>query len=88
MSPPELEEAKKQTQSMLMHDFIRPLGSPYDALVLFIPKKDGSLWFGIDNHWLNKETIKKRYLLSLLEELFDSLGSTRVFSTIDLPSGY
>ena len=43
MSPPELEEAKKQIESMLEHGFIQPSDSPYSALVLFIPKKDESV---------------------------------------------
>ena len=45
MSPLELEEAKKQIESMLEHGFIRPSDSPYGAPVLFVPKKDGSLRF-------------------------------------------
>ena len=48
MSPLKLEEAKKQIESMLEHSFIRPLDSPYGTLVLFVPKKDGSLRFCID----------------------------------------
>ena len=48
MSPLELEEARKQIESMLEHGFVRPSDSPYGALVLFVPKKDGSLRFCID----------------------------------------
>ena len=88
MSPLELEEAKKQIESMLEHGFIRPSDSPYGAPVLFVPKKDGSLRFCIDYRWLNKKTVKNRYPLPLPEELFDRLGSARVFSKIDLRSGY
>ena len=84
MGPLELEEAKKQIESMLEHGFIKPLDSPYDALVLFVPKKDGSLRFCIDCRWLNKKMVKNRYPLPLLEELFDRLGSAKVFSKIDL----
>ena len=88
MSPLELEEAKKQIESMLEHGFVRPSDSPYGAPVLFVPKKDGSLRFCIDYRWLNKKTVKNRYPLPLPEELFDRLGSARVFSKIDLRSGY
>ena len=88
MSPLELEEAKKQIESMLDHGFVRPSDSPYGAPVLFVPKKDGSLRFCIDYRWLNKKTVKNRYPLPLPEELFDRLGSAKVFSKIDLRSGY
>ena len=74
-SPLEVEEAKKQMEDMLEHSFIRPSDSPYGALVLFVPKKDGSLRFCIDYHWLNKKTVKNRYPLLLLEKLFDQLES-------------
>ena len=88
MSPLELEEVKKQIESMLEHGFIRPSDSPYGAPVLFVPKKDGSLRFCIDYRWLNKKTVKNRYPLPLPEELFDRLGSAKVFSKIDFWSVY
>ena len=88
MSPLELDEAKKQIESMLEHGFVRPSDSPYGAPALFVPKKDGSLRFCIDYRWLNKKTVKNRYPLPLPKELFDRLGSARVFSKIDLWSGY
>ena len=88
MSPLELEEAKKQIKYMMDHEYIRPSDSPYGALVLFAPKKDGSLRFCIDYRWLNKKTIRNRYPLPLPEELYDRLGSSTVFSKIDLRSGY
>ena len=73
---------------MLEHEFIRPSDSPYGAPVLFVPKKDGSLWFCIDYRWLNKQTIRNRYPLPLPKEMLDRLGDARVFSKIDLKSGY
>ena len=71
MSPLELEEAKKQIESMLEHGFIRPSDSPYGTLVLFVRKKDGSLQFCINYRWLNKKMVKNRYPLPLPEGLFD-----------------
>ena len=88
MSPLEIKEAKKQIESMLEHSFIRPLDAPYSAPVLFVPKKDGSLRFCIEYNWLNKKTVKNKYPLPLPKELFDRLGSARVFNKIDLRSGY
>ena len=79
MSPLQREETQKQIKSIFKSDFIKPSGSPYGALVLFIPKKDGSLRFCIDYHWLNKKIVKKKYPLPLPEELFDWLGSASVF---------
>ena len=88
LSPLELEEVKKQIQDMLEHGFIRPSKSPYGAPVLFVLKKDGSLWFCIDYRWLNKWIIRNWYPLPLLEEMLDRLGGARVFSKIDLKLGY
>ena len=88
LSPLELEEARTQINYMLEHGFIRPSQSPYGAPVLFMPKKDGGLRFCIDYRWLNKKTVKNRYPLPLPEEMFDRLGKAKVFSKIDLKSGY
>ena len=88
LSPLELAEAKKQIEYMLEHGFIQPSNSPYGAPVLFAPKKDGGLRFCIDYRWLNKKTIRNQYPLPLPEELFDRLGGSRVFSKVDLRSGY
>ena len=87
MSPLELEEAKKQVESMLKNGSIRPSDCPYDTPILFLPNKDGSLRFCIDYRWLNKKTVKDRYPLPLPEELFDRLGNVKVFNKIDLWSG-
>ena len=88
LSPLELEEAKKQIDYMLEHGYIRPSKSPYGAPILFAPKKDGGLRFCIDYRWLNKKTIRNRYPLPLPEEMYDRLGGSKVFSKIDLRSGY
>ena len=65
MSLLELEEAKKQIESMLEHGFIRPSDSHYGAPVLFVPQKDGSFQFWIDYSWLNKKAVKDKYPTSL-----------------------
>ena len=88
LSPLELDEAKKQIEYLLEHKFIRPSDSPYGAPVLFAPKKDGGLRFCIDYRWLNKKTVRNQYPLPLPEEMFDRLGGAKVFSKIDLKSGY
>ena len=73
---------------MIEKGFIRPSDLPYGALILFVPKADGGLRFCIDYRWLNKKTIKNRYPLPLPEEMFDRLGGAKMFSKIDLRSGY
>nr|GEW60458.1 putative reverse transcriptase domain-containing protein [Tanacetum cinerariifolium] len=68
--------------------FIRPSSSPKVARVLFVKKKDGSFQMCIDYRELNKLTVKNRYLLSRIDDLFDQLQGSRVYSKIDLRSGY
>ena len=84
LSPLELQEAKMQIDSMLEHGFIRRSQSPWGSPVLFVPKKDGSLQFCVDYHWLNKRTIRNSYPLPLPEEMMDRLWDSQVFSKIDL----
>ena len=62
--------------------------SPWGAPVLFVKKKDGSLRLCIDYRGLNKVTIKNKYPLPRIDDLFDQLAGSRVFSRIDLRSGY
>ena len=88
LSPLELAKAKKQIEYMLEHGFIRPSDSPHGAPVLFALKKDSRLRFYIDYWWLNKKTVKNRYSLPLPKEMSDWLGNAKVFSKIDLKSGY
>ncbi|GJU95828.1 putative reverse transcriptase domain-containing protein [Tanacetum coccineum] len=68
--------------------FIRPISSPWGAPVLFVKKKDGSFRMCIDYHELNKLTVKNRYLLPRIDDLFDQLQGSSVYSKIYLRSGY
>ena len=88
MSVAELDELHKQIKWLLEHGFIRPSRSPYGAQVLFSRKKDGGLRLCIDYRALNKHTIKNRYPIPNIGELFDSLAGSTVFSNIDLHSAY
>ena len=79
---------KAQLQELLEKGFIRPSVSPWGAPVLFVKKKDGTLRLCIDYRQLNRITIKNRYPLPRIDDLFDQLKSANVFSKIDLRSGY
>ena len=68
--------------------FIRPNVSPWGAPALFAKKKDGSLWMCIDYRRLNQVTVKNRYPLPRIDDLFDQLRGASCFSKIDLRSGY
>ena len=88
MAPVELRELKEQIQDLLDKGFIRPSVSPWGAPVLFVKKKDGSMRMCIDYRQLNKVTIKNRYPLPRIDDLFDQLQGATFFSKIDLRSGY
>jgi len=88
MSPAEMKELKNQLQELLSLGFIRPNVSPWGALVLFVKKKDGSMRLYTDYRELNKVTIKNRYPLPRIDDLFDQLQGASIFSKIDLISGY
>ncbi|XP_060974274.1 uncharacterized protein LOC133039400 [Cannabis sativa] len=88
MAPAELKELKIQLQGMLDLGFTRPSVSPWGAPVLFVKKKDGTLRMCIDYRELNKLTIKNKYPLPRIDDLFDQLQGKTVFSKIDLRSGY
>ena len=87
MAPAELGELKLQLQDLLSKGFIRPSVSPWGAPVLFV-KKDRSLRMCIDYRRLNHMTVKNKYPLSRIDELFDQLQGATYFSKIDLRSGY
>ena len=88
MAPLELKELKLQLQELLEKGFIQPSVSPWGAPVLFVKKKDGTLRLCIDYRQLNKLTIKNKYLLPRIDDLFDQLKDASIFSKIDLRSGY
>ena len=88
MVPLELRELKKQLEELLRRKLIRPNTSPWGAPMLFVKKKDGSWRLYVDYRRLNKVTIKNKYPLPRIEDLFDQLKGSRYFSKIDLRSGY
>jgi hypothetical protein len=79
MAPAELVELKIQLQELLDKGFIRPSVSPWGAHVLFVKKKDGTLRLCIDYRQLNKMTIKNKYPLPRIDDLFDQLKGACVF---------
>ena len=88
MATAELKQLKAQLEEFLNKGFIRPSISSWGALVLFVKKKDGSLRLCIDYRQLNRVTIRNQYPLPRIDELFDQLQGSRVYSKIDLRSGY
>src|SRR5262249_34145160 len=88
LAPVELNELKVQLQDLMDKGFIRPSSSPWGAPVLFVRKKDGSLRMCIDYRQLNKVTVKNKYPLPRIDDLFDQLQGASHFSKIDLISGY
>jgi hypothetical protein len=88
MPPKELAELKNQLQELLDKGYIRPSSSPWGSPALFVKKKDGSLRMCVDYRPLNAVTIKNKYPLPRINVLFDQLVGAKVFSKIDLRSGY
>ncbi|GJQ92594.1 putative reverse transcriptase domain-containing protein [Tanacetum coccineum] len=88
LAPSEMLELSNQLKELQEKGFIRPSHSPWGAPVLFVKKKDGSMRMCIDYRELNKLTIKNRYPLPRIDDLFDQLQGACCFSKIDLRSGY
>ena len=88
MPPIELQELKVQLQELLNKGFILPSTSPWGAPVLFAKKNDKNLRLCIDYRQLSRVTIKNRYPLPMIDDLFDQLKGARVYSKIDLRTGY
>ncbi|GKD44342.1 putative reverse transcriptase domain-containing protein [Tanacetum coccineum] len=88
LAPSEMKELSDQLQELFDKGFIRPIYSPWGALVLFVKNKDGSFQMCIDYQELNKLTVKNRYMLPRIVDLFDQLQGSSVYSKIDLRSDY
>jgi hypothetical protein len=88
MSTPELKELQMQLEELMKKGYIHPSVSPWGALVFFVRNKDGTLRLCIDFKQLNKVTIKNKYPLPRIDDLFDQLKDAKIFSKIDLRSGY
>nr|GFB08808.1 putative reverse transcriptase domain-containing protein [Tanacetum cinerariifolium] len=84
----EMKELSEQLQELSDKGFIRPSSSPWGASVLFAKKNDGSFRMCIDYRELNKLTVKNRYPLPRIDDLFDQLQGSSIYSKIDLRSGY
>ena len=88
MSVPELTELKMQLQELLDKGYICPSVSPWGAPMLFVKKKDGTMRIFMDYMQLNKLTVKNKYPLPWIDELFDQVKGAIVFLKIDLRSRY
>ncbi|GKE21735.1 putative reverse transcriptase domain-containing protein [Tanacetum coccineum] len=83
-----MKELSEKLKELSDKGFIRPSSSPWGAPVLFVKKKDGSFRMCIDYRELNKLTVKNRYPLPRIDDLFDQLQGSSIYSKIDLRSGY
>jgi hypothetical protein len=81
-------ELRKQLDQLLEKGFIRPSSSPFGAPILFAAKKNGRLRMCVDYRELNNITLKDKYAIPLVQDCFDSLVGSTIFSTLDLASGY
>jgi hypothetical protein len=88
MAADELVELKMQLQELTDKGFIRPGASPWGSPVLFVKKKDGSMWMCVDYNSLNAITIKNKYPLPRIDDLLDQLQKAKYFSKIDLRYDY
>ncbi|GKF95168.1 hypothetical protein Tco_0287903, partial [Tanacetum coccineum] len=84
LPPSELKELSDQLKELLEKGFIHPISSPWGAPVLFVKKKDGSFHMCIDYRELNKLTVKNRYPLPRIDDLFDQFQGSIIYSKIDM----
>jgi hypothetical protein len=88
MATPELVELKEHIKELLEKEIVHPSSSPWGAYVIFVPKKDGTQRLCVDYRALNEVTVRNKYPLPRIDDLFDQLCGACVFSKIDLRSGY
>ena len=88
LSPAEKEEVGRTVAELLEKGFIKPSTSPFGSPVLFVGKKDGTLRMCVDYRALNKLTVSNKYPLPRIDEMLNRLNGARVFSSLDLASGY
>ena len=88
MNTEELAKLKKQLADMLSKGLIRPSASPWGSPVIFVDKEDGTIRLCVDYRKLNDVTIKNKYPLPKIEDLFDQMNGAKIFSKIDLRTGY
>jgi membrane protein involved in colicin uptake len=88
MNTPELKELQMQLEELLKNGYTCPSVSPWGVSILFVRKEDGTPRLCIDFRQLNKVTVKNKYPLPRIDDLFDQLKDAKIFSKIDLRSGY
>jgi hypothetical protein len=88
LSPEEKEECEKQVKDLLEKGLVQPSNSPWGAPILFVPKPNGKLRMCCDFRMLNRATIKNKFPMPRIDDLLDVLHGKRVFSSLDLQSGY
>jgi hypothetical protein len=88
IATPELAELEEHIKEFIEKEFIHPTSSTWGAPVIFVSKKDGTQRLCVDYRALNEVTIKNKYPLPMIDDLFDQLRGACVFSKIDLRSGY
>jgi hypothetical protein len=88
LSPLEMEEVEKNVKDLLLRGVIEPSTSPYGAPIIFVDKPDGSLRMVQDFRALNKITIPNGYAIPRIDQLMDQLRGAKVFTSLDLQSGY